>query len=121
MFSELQHEALFILKGVSLKASAALHYKTGQVSAHLWLRLLAGLQALAPQVLQAEMVRHIYQHLQLLRRPILCYVVPVQTKAIPSCKYSKACLPCQDAQGSLGHSHFVLKPRQHMSGSEHEP
>ncbi len=42
---------------------------------HLGLRLLARLQASAAQVLQAEVVRHVYQHLQLLRRPILCYVV----------------------------------------------
>ena len=49
--------------------------------AHLRLRLLAGLEAGAAQVLQAEVVWHIYQDLQLLRRPVLGYVVPV----MPSC------------------------------------
>ena len=49
--------------------------------AHLRLRLLAGLEAGAAQVLEAEVVWHIYQDLQLLRRPVLGYVVPV----MPSC------------------------------------
>ena len=55
------------------------HYDR-RATAQLWLgrrtlsrrRLLARLQALAAQMLQAEVVRHIHEDLQLLRRPILC-------------------------------------------------